>query len=174
MIFFFLFVWWENAPRAQIPWRNSRRGPKSSCWGRGRGHQKASVPFAAGKTCGKWGFSSKPQIPAGSLRSPALIISPYRSHQTFVPGGGKYNYSRGKGAQRRGFIANKTMYCNKSSVMPSRASAASSGDGHGGKLIILGWEREPVLPKHPHFQGAKAPAPLLFISPFLTPTTSDR
>lgn len=25
--------------------------------------------FAAGKTCGKWGFSSQTQIPAGSQRS---------------------------------------------------------------------------------------------------------
>lgn len=137
---------------------------------------------------------TKTRTPSDSPQPLSLIVARerggvnkrrYRSHlrdrgheQTFAPGE-ENNHAPGNGSPGRGFIAKKIIYCNKTSVLLSRAGAALYSDGPegGGRWINLVWDRVPVLPKHPHFQGAKAariravlpsPAPLQFISLFLT------
>lgn len=135
---------------------------------------------------------TKTQNPSDSLRPLLLIVARERSgvnkcryrsrlrdrghEQTFAPGE-ENNHALGNGSPGRDFIAKKIIYCNKSSVLPSRAGTAlySDGPGEGGADGLI-WGGT-------HFQGAKAariravlpsPAPLQFISLFLTHAGSPR
>lgn len=64
------FVGWlvggKTPPGHKFHGEIQRKVPKAAA-GDGVGTQKGG--FGAGKTCGKWGFSSQTQIPASSPRS---------------------------------------------------------------------------------------------------------